>query len=221
MLSNRLTRQIRIRPRLFISGTVGLVVAMLLPLVVDTRDVTRLILGWNAGAWLYLISAGWMMARSDPCDISRRSRHQDEGALAILTLVVIAALASLGAIVAELSQAKDLSGSIRLAHIALAVTTIVASWAFTQMMFALHYAHDFYAAVSRGQPGGLIFPDTPEPDYIDFLYFAAVIGTSGQTADVSISGKGMRRVSLVHCVLAFMFNTSLIALLINVASGLI
>lgn len=62
--------------------------------------------------------------------------------------------------------------------------TIVASWLFTQVMFALHYAHDFHAALVRGQPGGLQFPDTPSPDYLDFFYFSAVIGTSGQTADV-------------------------------------
>jgi uncharacterized membrane protein len=162
-----------------------------------------------------------MMAKADPCQMHRRARQQDEGALVILTLVVIAALASLGAIVAELSVAKDFTGSAKLAHIALAAATIIASWAFTQVMFALHYAHDYYSAVSRGQSGGLIFPETTEPDYFDFLYFAAVIGTSGQTADVSISSKAMRRVGLVHCVLAFMFNTSLVALLINVASSLL
>jgi uncharacterized membrane protein len=221
MPANRLVRQLRIRPRLFISAAFGIAVALLLPFFEDTRVMTRLLLGWNAGTWLYMVSCGWMMARSDSAQISERSRHQDEGAAVILALVVVAALASLGAIVAELSAAKDLSGSARLAHIALAAVTIVASWAFTQMMFALHYAHDFYQAVTRGQPGGLAFPDTPEPDYIDFLYFSAVIGTSGQTADVAISSKGMRRVGLVHCVLAFMFNTSLIALTINVASGLI
>jgi uncharacterized membrane protein len=218
---NRLIRQIRLRPRLFIAGSVGIAVAVLLPQFVATREATRLILGWNAGAWLYLILSGWMMAQADPCQIHKRARQQDEGALTILTLVVIAALASLGAIVAELSVAKDFTGSVKLAHIALAAVTIIASWAFTQVMFALHYAHDYYSAMSRGQSGGLIFPETPEPDYIDFLYFSAVIGTSGQTADVSISSKGMRRVGLLHCVLAFMFNTSLIALLINVASSLL
>ncbi|MGC4061402.1 MAG: DUF1345 domain-containing protein [Aquabacterium sp.] len=221
MPRNRLIRQIRIRPRLFLSVAIGLGLALLLPYVVPTRDMTRLLLGWNAGTWLYLISCGWMMTRSDSVQIRRRAPQQDEGAAVILTLVVIASLASLGAIVAELSNAKDFAGSAKLAHIGLAVVTIIGSWAFTQMMFALHYAHDYYSAVSRGQPGGLIFPETNDPDYIDFLYFSAVIGTSGQTADVSMSSQAMRRVGLVHCVLAFMFNTSLIALMINVASSLL
>jgi len=69
-------------------------------------------------------------------------------------------------------------------------------------------------------PGGLEFPGGHAPDYGDFLYFACVIGTSGQTADVSFSSRVMRRTGLVHCVLAFLFNTTLIALTINIASGL-
>lgn len=224
MTSRRLTRithHLRLRPRLFLAAALGIAVALALPTQWATRDVTRLIIGWNAGAWLYLALAGWMMAHADGAQIQRRSRQQDEGAMVILTLVVLSAIATLGAIVAELSVAKDFTGSAKLAHIGLAVVTILASWAFTQVMFALHYAHDFYAAVSKGQSGGLIFPDTPCPDYLDFLYFSAVIGTSGQTADVSIASRAMRRVGLVHCVLAFLFNTSLVALTINVASSLL
>ncbi|KGM39532.1 hypothetical protein JY96_04510 [Aquabacterium sp. NJ1] len=216
-----LLRQIHIRPRLFIAGGLGITVALALPLHEATREITRWIIGWNVGAWAYLALAGWMMARSSKAQIQRRACQQDDGAAAILTLVVISALASLGSIVAELSVAKDFTGAARMAHIALAGGTILSSWAFTQVMFALHYAHDFYSARRQGQPGGLQFPDTPDPDYLDFLYFAAVIGTSGQTADVSISSSGMRRVGLVHCVLAFLFNTSLVALTINVASSLL
>jgi uncharacterized membrane protein len=221
MTPRHILRQISIRPRLFIAGAFGIAVAVLLPHVLASRQVTRLLIGWNAGAWLYLILSGWMMARADRHQIHRRARLQDEGARTILTLVVLSSLASLGAIVAELSIARDFTGTARLLHIALAAVTVMASWSFTQVMFALHYAHDYYSTVCRGQPGGLQFPDTTEPDYLDFLYFAAVIGTSGQTADVSIASPSMRRVGLVHCVLAFVFNTSLIGLMINVTSSLL
>ncbi|HPU80772.1 DUF1345 domain-containing protein, partial [Accumulibacter sp.] len=78
-----------------------------------------------------------------------------------------------------------------------------------------------YAAQARGNPGGLDFPGGHAPDYGDFLYFACVIGTSGQTADVSLSSRSMRRTGLVHCVLAFFFNTTILALTINIASGLL
>jgi uncharacterized membrane protein len=125
-----------------------------------------------------------------------------------------------GAIVAELALAKDLQGTLRYNHIALSALTIVSSWAFTQVMFALHYAHDYYIRDLRGEHGGLDFPGEKTPDYGDFLYFSCVIGTSGQTADVSITNRKMRRINMVHCVLAFFFNTTLVALTINIASGL-
>jgi uncharacterized membrane protein len=87
-------------------------------------------------------------------------------------------------------------------------------------MFALHYAHDFYMTDQHGTHGGLEFPGEPAPDYADFLYFACIIGTSAQTADVSFTSRKMRRNGIVHCVLAFFFNTTLLALTINIASGL-
>jgi uncharacterized membrane protein len=115
---------------------------------------------------------------------------------------------------------KELHGTLRYAHIALAVMTILSSWAFTQVMFALHYAHDYYVAEARGCPGGLDFPGGHAPNYGDFLYFSCVIGTSGQTADVSFTTRAMRQTGTLHCVLAFFFNTTLVALTINIASGL-
>lgn len=219
--SRRVLRQFRIRPRLSTSALIGVATAFAVPRVWVHGDITRLLIGWNAGVLLYLALAGWMMARSDHAQLKRRASLEDEGALVILGLMVVAALASLVAIVVELSVARNLGGVSKLAHIGLAGITILSSWAFTQVMFAVHYAHDFYLARKAGQPGGLQFPGTPDPDYLDFLYFSAVIGTSGQTADVSIASRAMRRVGMLHCVLAFLFNTSLVALTINVASGLL
>ena len=217
----RFLRSLQHRPRLVASAMAGLVVVALVPQLVGCREVTRWLIGCNAGAWAYLLMAGVMMARSSRERMRRRSLTQDDGAASILTLVVLAALASLGAIVAELGVARDEHGLARQLHIGLAALTVVSSWAFTQVMFALHYAHEFYLAQQRGLPGGLVFPDTTQPDYLDFVYVAAIIGTSAQTADVSFGSPGMRRVGLVHGVLAFLFNTTLLALTVNVGSNLI
>ena len=150
-----------------------------------------------------------------------RALEQDEGRIVILAFVIAAAIMSLGAIVAQLGVVKDLHGTLRYAHTGLAALTILSSWTFTQLMFALHYAHDYYAAEARQVPAGLAFPGGHAPDYGDFLYFACVIGTSGQTADVSFTSRTMRRTGSVHCFLAFFFNTTLLALTINIASGLV
>jgi len=215
-----LVRLVLARPRLLSCVVIGVATALFLPQAVAQQVVTKAIIGWNIGACLYLLLAARMMFWSTHERMKTRALLQDEGRVLVLTFVVMAALMCIGAIVAELAVVKELKGPIRYTHIALAALTIVSSWAFTQVMFALHYAHDYYATEVRGDHGGLEFPGGHAPDYGDFLYFACVIGTSGQTADVSFSSRKMRRTGLVHCVLAFFFNTTLVALTINIASGL-
>lgn len=215
-----LLRHIHLRPRLFASGLVGVAAALLLAGVPGLQTATRLVLSWNVFSCLYLTLAVHMMVQADHDQIRMRARQQDEGRRTVLALVVLSALVTLGAIIAELAVVKDMVGAERYAHIALAVLTIATSWAFTHTMFALHYAHDFYFNRAKEQPDGLEFPGTPQPDYGDFAYFAFIIGTSGQTADVSLTTSAMRRTGLLHCVLAFFFNTTLVALTINIASGL-
>jgi uncharacterized membrane protein len=216
----KLMRLIMARPRLFICALLGVATALMLPSSFALHRITQLIIAWNVGACFYLLFSARMMFWSTHERMQARALQQDEGRILVLVLVVTAAIMCLGAILAELVVAKDLHGTLRYTHIALAALTILSSWGFTQVMFALHYAHDYYAAEVRGGVGGLSFPGGHAPDYGDFLYFSCVIGTSGQTADVSFTSRNMRRTGLVHCVLAFFFNTTLVALTINIASGL-
>ncbi|MBC7731045.1 MAG: DUF1345 domain-containing protein [Bacteriovorax sp.] len=217
---NRLWRQVHSRPRLFIAVAVAVALAIFLPESVASHSVTRWLIAWNAGTVLYVILAAVMMIRSTPHRMHHRAQQQDEGQLTILVFVVVAATASLAAIAGELVVVKDMHGFIRFAHIALAGVTVLSSWAFIQVMFTLHYAHDYYAAACHGRPAGLEFPKEESPEYGDFFYFAAVIGTSGQTADVSFVSKPMRRIGSLHCILAYLFNTTVLALLINIGAGL-
>ncbi len=209
------------RPRLIGSVVLGVGTAYWLPLDLAQHFVTRAIVGWNVGALAYLLMALKMMFHSSHERMRVRALRHDEGNIVVLVLVVVSALMCLGAIVMELGIVKVLHGELRYAHMALAGLTIGTCWAFTQVMFALHDAHDYYARVIRGDHGGLAFPGGQTPDYGDFLYFACVIGTSAQTADVSFTCREMRRTGLVHCVLAFFFNTTVLALTINIASSLL
>lgn len=223
---NPILRQIQARPRLVLVSVFGILFYSVLPFSLALRDLaihgaTRFLLSWNAAVCLYLLLAGVMMARSSSEKIRLRALHQDEGRRTVLLLVVITVVASLVAIVDELSVVKSLTGPIRLGHIALTALTIVMSWVFTHLMFAMHYAHDYYLNVSRKQPTGLDFPGEDTPDYGDFLYLAGVIGTSAQTADVSLTTRSMRRTGLAHCVLSFFFNTAVLALSINIAASLL
>lgn len=216
----RLLLMVRVRPRLFGSIGLGLAVASALALFMPMRTLTACVIGWNAGAILYLLLALNMMSGAQTEQIRHRALRQDEGEMTILALVVLSALVCLLSIVAELSVAKGLEGASRAWHIGLSVLTILSTWLFTQTMFALHYAHQFHAAQWRGEPPGLLFPGDEAPGYSDFFYFSAVIGTSGQTADVSFSSRAMRRTGTVHCILSFLFNTTVLAMMINIAAGL-
>ena len=217
---NGFLRALRARPRIFIATAAAVVVGAFLPMDWASHAVTRLLVAWNVGTCLYVLLAAIMMSRSSQSHIHRRAQFQDDGQLVILLLVIVSGVASLVAIAAQLAVVKDMHGLIKVAHITLAGVTVVSSWAFIQVMFALHYAHDYYAAIAQSRPAGLQFPDDDQPLYGDFFYFAAVIGTSGQTADVSLTSKPMRRIGSVHCILAYLFNTTVLALLINIGASL-
>ncbi len=207
-------RVIRARPRLFISALAGIAVILITP--ADRGFAMRLLVGWDVGLVIYLGLALHLMATSDVHHIRRRALVQDEGSIAILVLTATAALASLGAILALLGSASG-AGRPPL-HLIVAAATIVLSWGFTHIMFALHYAYEFYA--DKGErlafPGG-----EDEPDYWDFVYFAFVIGMTSQVSDVGVCSRRIRRTVAAHGIVSFFFNAALLALAVNIAASAI
>ncbi|KJC51646.1 membrane protein [Bradyrhizobium sp. LTSP885] len=202
------------RPRMFGSIAFGIVVALLVP--GSPRMVTRLLAGWDAFALLYLVLAYVMMLRCGVAHIKRSAVVQDDGRFLILVLTALGAFASLAAIISELGAAKDNPFAL-----AVAVATIALSWVVVHTAFSLHYAHEFY----RGKkPGGLQFPSGDEhtdADYWDFVYFSFVIGMTAQVSDVGITDKIIRRTATVHGIISFVFNTALLALMVNIAASAI
>lgn len=211
---------LRARPRLLGSLVFGVGVYLAMRLT-ELSHAADTLIAWNAGALMNLALTWHMVWRTDVETIKRRALTQDQGRMTILTVVVLASAAVLLAVGTQLSQVKHLSGTPRVAHLLLAILTVLTSWLFTQAVFAVHYAHDFYTARVRNVPDPLEFPGTPDPLYSDFFHFACVIGTSAQTADISFMGSTMRPVGTVHCIVSFFFNASLLALSINVAAGML
>lgn len=213
-------RALRARPRLLGCGIVGLAVWMIGQALGFDPAVMALV-GWNVGAGLFMVLA-WRLMRSTTVEgIRDRALKQDEGRLAILLVVVLAAVFVLLAAGTQLAKVKDLHGRVRDLHLALDALTVITSWLFTQVLFALHYAHDFYMARIVGQPDPLKFPGTMDPEYGDFFHFSCVIGVACQTADIAFIGSALRPVGTLHCVMAFFFNATLLALSINLAAGLL
>ena len=215
---SRLVRFLVARRRLLFSLAAGL--ALLVALPSSLRPATRYLLAWDLTAAIYVVFAFWMIARSTVDTCQRRAALYDEDDWAIIVLVVAAAAASFGAIFTELTVIKSLQVK-PLGSLLITGTTVVLSWTFTHVIFTMHYANLYYRPAEEGPPGGLKFPGHRPPDYRDFLYYSFVIGCAAQTADVETVSPAMRLVSLVHGVVAFAFNTAILALAINVAASLI
>ena len=205
-------RLVYARPRTFFSIVLGIVAFFLLPS--SLRLVTRLLIGWDTFVAMYIVLVYAMMLRSTLATIRRMAALQDDGRFLIPLLTVLGAFASLAAIVFELGSANH-----KPAELLFATLTVALSWAAVHTAFALHYAHEYY----RGdKPGGLQFPSGDKDehaDYWDFVYFSFVIGMTAQVSDVGITDKSIRRTVTVHGIVSFVFNTALLALMVNIAAS--
>lgn len=209
----------RLHGKLVIAAILGVLIARFMP---GRWDVpTRVLMGWDLGLVLYLVLTFAMMRRADVESIRKRAAEEDEGSFAILLLSVVATFASLVAIAFAIGGAKDAPAGDVITHVLLAISTILLSWTFVHTIFSFHYAHEFYGEGGDGKIGGLRFPDDPEPDYRDFLYFALVIGMTSQVSDVAVTSKVIRRMVAMHGVLSFFFNLVVLALTVNMVSNLI
>jgi uncharacterized membrane protein len=211
---SRPARVIYSRPRTFVSVAIGVIAFLLLPGSVQL--VTRLVISWDLFVAVYLALVYGMVLRSGLSHIRRNAVLQDDGRFLILMVTALGAFASIAAIVFELG-----SGQRGAPQLTLATVTIALSWAAVHTTFALHYAHDYYRGA---KPGGLQFPSGDEhdhADYWDFVYFSFVIGMTAQVSDVGITDKTIRRTATAHGVISFIFNTALLALMVNIAASAI
>ena|SRR5579871_1941370 len=215
---SRLLQPIWSRPHLVTAILFGVLLFFLADLW-SLRPITRILMAWDGGVLLFLaLAIGFMRGADHEC-MKRRALEHDEGRHLMLLLTTLAAIASVGALVAELSAARGSPGGGW--RIGLAAATVILSWLFVQIVFAMHYAHVYYLAEESGtHQGGLEFGDYEEPDYWDFVHFAIVLGATAQTADIVIRSKEMRRVGTLHTLVAFGFNTAILATMINLAANL-
>lgn len=210
----KMPRAVRIvygRPRTFFAFAIGLASLLVMP---DAwRLATRLLVAWDIFAALYLILAYSTMLSFNADHVRRQAKLQDDGRFIILAMTGIGAFASLAAIILELGITPR-----QAPQQALAVATIALTWSAIHTTFAFHYAHDYYRGAKAG---GLVFPGNEQPDYWDFVYFSFVIGMTAQVSDVGITDRLIRRTATAHGIVSFIFNTALLALMVNIAASAI
>lgn len=213
----RVSSFLQARWRFVFAVAVGVTLGLLLP--GDHEIASRFLIGFDAGVALYLLLVIVMIVRSDPDRVRRESPLQDDGRVAIPILTVAAGMMSLGAILLWL-QSAPASDTIEPGLLALLFATTLLSWLFIHTMFALHYAHEYYAE-HRGKGGGMRFSGGGSPGYWDFVYFAFTIGTSTAVSDVAITSRTIRQTVTAHGLVAFVFNVTMIALTVSIAGDAI
>jgi uncharacterized membrane protein len=208
---------LRNHPRFWIGVVLGVGVFFSLPS--GWSPVTRVLVGWDCGVTSFLTLLWTWMAGLTAEQICSRYIEEDASGPVILGVVVIAALLSLVAIVEPLATLRHAQGSERMWHFALAAVTLADSWLLVPAMFTTHYADLFYSCPKGERP--LSFPDTDMPIFWDFAYFSFTIAAACQTADILTRRSNVRRVVLMHEVISFLFNASILGFAINVTAGLI
>lgn len=220
-----LLEQLRARPRLMSSVALGVAVGLALGSLppFPLTPVQRLLLGWNATVWFYLVLVWLNMSRLDHGQLRKAAAAQADGAGIVLALAIAGTIASLGAVAIELAAARTGSSALGWPSVALALATIVGTWLLLPTEFALSYASRYFA----DPDGGLSFAQPPSPratpptpNYIEFFYFAITIAATAQTSDTGVTTRAMRRFVILHAIVSFGFNTFVLALAINMAASL-
>ncbi|MBO9621460.1 MAG: DUF1345 domain-containing protein [Sphingomonas sp.] len=175
---------------------------------------TGIMAAFDAAALIFLLAALPLLAHRSN-DMRRSAALNDANRPLLLLLTVAVSFVVLVAVASELME-PDVP---RRWSLALVIATLALCWTFSNTVYALHYAHLYYREGESGDAAGLEFPETPEPDYWDFVYFAFCLGMTFQTSDVTVTQGRLRRPVTLHCLAAFVFNLGVLAFTINVLGG--
>jgi uncharacterized membrane protein len=214
-------RKFSIRPRILISLLIAGIVAIFLPH--SMYWTTRILCAWDVVTISFLGLTWRLMFQATPAMMQRLALKEDEGRLTISISIALIACISLVA-VGSIPHEKGLPTAITMVNLGIAIATIVGSWLLVHTIFTQHYAHIYYQGdktLDERKSSGLDFPGEMEPDYWDFLYFSFVIGMTGQVSDVNVTSRAMRQLSLLQGILSFFFNTTILAISINMIAGII
>lgn len=181
------------------------------------QPVEAVLTGFDIAVLAFIASCARPWRQGGPETMRHEAQRDDAGQFLLLVLTALISAIILAALGMLLLAKQQLSG----AHIGLLIGTLLASWTFANLVYAFHYARLYYSPRDGGDHAGLDFPGDKEPEFSDFVNFAFVMGMTCQTADITITDGGMRRVSTFHGLFAFAFNLGIVALAVNVlASGL-
>lgn len=204
-------QRLRQRPTLLVALAVLLIVSGLMMQVPGYPLRTAILVGWCAGAATHATLLLWHLVFTPPESLRRHAALVEDSRWAIIGTTLAASLAALVGVFSELGGGgprAPLSATIGIA-------TIVVSWIYLHVLFAVHYAHAYWLTT-----GGIVFPGgSKRPDWAEFLYLAFTVGMTAQVSDVTTSSPGMRRLVLAHALAAFVFNAAIVGMAVNLLAG--
>lgn len=218
----RIWRAVRYRPRLVAGIICGVLAWVLLPPL--GHWVTRAVVAWDIGVIVFLVSAALLFTSEAAAQMPEYAAQQQEGEWTIFFLTLAAAVVSFVAIFGVFANSKDLPPALKSLRVVVVAVTLFVSWLMTHVTFAFRYAHEYYTSDIATPPEfdrGLDFPGEKRPDYLDFVYFALVLGMTFQVSDVQITSRKLRRLATLHGLIGFLYNTVILALTVNIAAGLL
>jgi len=220
----KLNKRIDAQHRVYIALAISFIIYFCFRHLISFSEL--LLLDWICFAMSLIVSQWVVILTAHPRDIVSIARLQDSSRTLIFLFVIVASLFSLGAIVLLLKSQKGATDEQITEHVLLSLAAVIVSWWLVHTVFTMRYAHMYYdKTTDDGQVkpwGGLEFPNNEKnPDYMDFVYFSFVIGMTFQVSDVEISSRHIRRLAWAHGLISFAFNTAIVALGINIISGLV
>jgi uncharacterized membrane protein len=204
------TRHLAHHVRFYLAATLGVAVWFA---AAGLHGATRLLLAGDVFFISHLLMMAMLLNGSRHSSFRQRAEHGDDGLFLIAAITLIAVVLSLGSIFALINH----DGPATAWRIVLSIASVPLGWLMLHVVFAFHYAHAYYGRGDRpgSREGGLQFPGDEQPQAWDFIYYAFVVGMTAQVADVNITSTSMRRLTLLHGVVSFFFNTVILAIAVN------
>jgi uncharacterized membrane protein len=196
-----------------VAGAIVLVAALLL----GADWPVALTGSWGVAA-LVIVCVVWI--RIYPMDAEQtkaNARSEDFSRQTADLAVLVASVASLGAIAYTVARAGNSHGATKGLLIALALAVVSFSWLTVHTLYLVRYGDQYYS----DPIGGIEFNDDESPDYRDFAYLALTIGMTFQVSDTTLKSKAMRRLAIRHALLSFLFVAVIGALTINTVGALL
>ncbi len=178
--------------------------------------VSAILIGWAVAAVIFLVWTLGVVWNFDSEQTEHYSKREDPSRTVAELAILGAGTSMLVAVGFALLRAGQATGEMKAFLIGLGVSSVAVSWVVVHTVFMLRYARSYYTA----PVGGVEFNEEEPPTYLDFAYLSFTIGMTFQVSDTNITSKRIRRITLQHALLSFIFGAVILAVAINVVASL-